>query len=571
MKRHPLEIGAGILLLFLSGPEFSALGRQGSPGRRYAVVVGNNAYPGSPLRACRNDAQAIGRALQDVGFTVTFLEDATRQSIANTLSSMTSKLRSEDVFFFYFSGHGSQAEGENFLIPVDYDGDSVESLRLNSISANEIQRLSQRARIRILVLDACRTNPYARSRAGGDGLALMEARGTLIAFATGANQVARDGSSEGNGLFTAALLEALKMPGLTVDEVFKRARQKVYAETNGQQWPAVYNDLTSDVVLRPGTPPSTPAKPSSQSGDLDRREELALWESIKDLKDPRVFEDYLQRYPNGKFKVAAEARLAELGVTPTPPRPTIPSGAGGPIEAEAIDLDGPFTLLLEKTPDIHDQKFLQFPNLEGMIGYLKDDPYWKNGEYSITSIAAGNDGILLVLSKLTNEAQSYVYAKDFPQDEVKTKWDEGYRITEVGVVPENWFVVMTKNSGYGSQNFWIQEKWPADFIKKQWDTGQRITHARWRDGKYVVVTSDCQGRKIAMQRWKKGWDEAWIKESREKGLVISLVIPATDETYYVMSEFPAGYDGVRITDDKRFPAEDLAKKMAEGFWLTFLY
>jgi len=117
---------------------------------------------------------------------------------------------------------------------------------------------------------------------------------------------------------------------------------------------------------------------------------------------------------------------------------------------------------------------------------------------------------------------------------------------------------MTKNSGYGSQNYWIQDKWPAEFIKTQWDAGQRITHARWRDGKYVVVTSEGQSRKIAMQRWKKGWDDAWVRESRDKGLVISLVVPGGEETYYVMSEFPGAYDGFRLSDDKRFPAADLA-------------
>ena len=570
MKRPILGALIGLLFLGSEGGVFSAVGQAQREGRRLAITIGNNAYPDSPLRACRNDARAIGKALQDVGFTVTFLEDATRQKIATTLSSVTSSLRQDDVFFFYFSGHGSQAEGENFLIPVDYDGDSVESLRLNSISANEVQRLSQRARVKILVLDACRTNPYARSRAGGDGLALMEARGTLIAFATGANQVARDGASDGNGLFTAALLETLKMPGLTVDEVFKRARQKVYAETNGQQWPAVYNDLTSDLVLKPGTTPAPPTPTSPPSSDIARREELALWESIKDLKNPRVFDDYLEKYPNGRFKVAAEARLAELGLVSPPSRPSAVPGLG-PIDPEEIDLAGPFTLLLEKTPEIHGQKFLQFPDLAAMVEYLKDDPDWKNGEYSMTSLAAGEDGILLVLSRLTNEAQSYVYGDEFPKDEVKKKWDEGYRITEVGVVPGQWFVILTKNSGFGSQNYWIQDAWPADFIKKQWDTGQRITQARWRDGKYLVVTSECLGRKISMQRWKKGWDEAWVQESRDKGLVISLVVPSSNEIHYIMSEFERDYDGLRITDDKRFPAADLAAKLAEGYWLTFLY
>ncbi|MBM3312401.1 MAG: caspase family protein, partial [Candidatus Aminicenantes bacterium] len=449
MKRLILGALIGLTLLGPPGGGFSGVGEPQREGRRVAVVVGNNAYPEAPLRACRNDARAVGRALQEVGFAVTLLEDGSRQKIADALSSAASSLRPDDIFFFYFSGHGSQAEGENFLIPVDYDGDSVEALRLKAISANDVQRLTQRARVKILVLDACRTNPYARDRAGGNGLALMEARGTLIAFATGANQVARDGASDGNGVFTAALLETLRSPGLTVDEVFKRARQKVYAQTNGEQWPAVYNDLTSDVVLKPGTEPAGPGPASSPGSDIARREELALWESIKDLKDPRVFQDYLQKYPNGRFKVAAEARLAELGRVSPPARPSGVSGLG-PIEAGEIDLSGPFTLLLEKTPDIRGQKFLQFADLESMVEYLKDDPDWKNGEYSMTSVAAGEDGLLLVLSKLTNEAQSYVYEDEFPKDEVKKKWDEGYRITEVGVVPGRWFVVMTKNSGFGS-------------------------------------------------------------------------------------------------------------------------
>jgi hypothetical protein len=571
MRRHLVGAAAGIVLAGLLAGGFAAVGAGQQGGRRLALVVGNNAYPASPLSACRNDARAMARALGEVGFAVTLLEDATFQKLADTMGTMAGAVRPEDVVFFYFSGHGSQAEGENFLIPIDYRGDTVEALRLGTISAGLVQKLFQRARVTVLVLDACRTNPYARDRAGGRGLASMEARGSLIAFATGADQVALDGTSEGNGVFTEALLETMRKPGLTVQEVFRQARQKVYAATNGKQFPAVYDGLIGDLILRPGGAAPAPTQTIPGGTDLARRAELALWESIKDLKDPRVFEDYLDKYPDGKFRVAAEARLAELRGAAEPPRPSPTSPALGPVPAEEISLDGPFTLLLEKKPAISDQKFLQFADLETMKGYFQDDPYWKKGEYSITSVAAGNNGILVVLSKLGNDAQAYVYGEEFPKDDVKKRWDEGYRITEVGVIPGRWFVVLSKNSGYGGQYYWINETWPADFIKKQWDAGQRITQARWRDGKYVVVTSECQGRKIGMQRWKKGWDDAWVKEARDKGLVISLVVPGKDEVYYVMSEFEGEYDGFRLTDEKRFPAADLAKKLAEGYWVTFLY
>jgi TonB family protein len=244
----------------------AALGGQ-APGRRIAIVVGNNAYEAAPLNAARNDAQAMTRTLREAGFSVTLLEDATRQQIVDALSSVGGKIRPDDVALFYFSGHGAQVDGENYLVPVDFTTLTTEALRLGTIRANEVLKILGRARVTILVLDACRVNPFSGDRFGGRGLAAMEARGTLIAFAAGSDQVALDGPRDGNGKFTSALLREMLAPGVPIQEVFRRARKRVYDETKGQQFPAVYDGLIGDFVFRAGTAGIAPAQTTEREPD----------------------------------------------------------------------------------------------------------------------------------------------------------------------------------------------------------------------------------------------------------------------------------------------------------------
>jgi len=249
-------------------------------GRRLALVVGIDTYARSPLLNARNDARSMAATLRELGFTVTLLEDISRTQMVTSVSAFSESLKPEDVAFFFYAGHGLQVDGENYLVPADFDGSSPTAVRLNTLPVGEIQAALGRAKVSVLVLDACRNNPFANTRSGGRGLAPMEARGNIIAFATGAGQTSSDNPAAGNGLFTQQLLSTLREPNLPLREIFYRVRQRVYDASNGQQFPAVYDGLLGEVVLRtdgtgaaappiaaasaskPAPPPPTPAASS---------------------------------------------------------------------------------------------------------------------------------------------------------------------------------------------------------------------------------------------------------------------------------------------------------------------
>ena len=112
----------------------------------------------------------------------------------SALSSFAGSLRGDDVALFYFAGHGVQVDGVNYLMPTDYAGQTSAALRFDAVSASDVQEMLRPARVAMLVFDACRNNPYRGVR-GGTGLAPMEARGTLVAYAAGAGEVAADSAA----------------------------------------------------------------------------------------------------------------------------------------------------------------------------------------------------------------------------------------------------------------------------------------------------------------------------------------------------------------------------------------
>ena len=321
-------------LLLLAGSSATAQGI--ASGRRVALVVGNDAYRAqAALHNAVNDARAVANALTAVGFSVTRLEDATRTRLTSALGDFVRSLGDDDVALFYFAGHGVQVDQENFLLPTDYAGQTSTSLRLDAIRASDVQEMLRPARVAMLVFDACRNNPYRGTRAAGTGLAPMEARGTLIAYAAGAGEVAADGPRGSNGLFTAKFVEALAVPGLTATELFRRVRREVHATSNAQQWPAVYDDLLSDFVFRrtasAGVRPGGDARPvvaADRATDTVRlQQEMVFWQSIQESRNQADFEAFLRQFPNGTFAGLARNRLAALRATaperpaPDPPRP----------------------------------------------------------------------------------------------------------------------------------------------------------------------------------------------------------------------------------------------------------
>lgn len=293
--------------------------QQPAPERRIALVVGNDAYAEVRLLNAANDARALGAALRDVEFNATIITNVGIRDFARAVDVFVESLRAGDVALFYYSGHGLQIDGENYLVPVDFAGADAEDAKYQAYSASRVHNriVAKQVRLAILILDACRNNPFkgVRSTSGG-WTGMQTGRSTYIAFATAPGETASDNAIGANGLFTTHLLNALHMPGWNLHEVFADVGRRVRAASNNKQDPWISESAGAgdQFVFRPGDASKADPPPTSrlQDADLARREELAFWESIKDSRNVQSFEEYVRQYPNGRFRVAAEARLAEL-------------------------------------------------------------------------------------------------------------------------------------------------------------------------------------------------------------------------------------------------------------------
>jgi len=228
---------------------------------RVALVIGNSAYKDGPLKNPVNDATDMAAQLRSLGFAVDLHTDASRTDMKAALRRFSQTLREGGVGLFYYAGHGVQSRGRNFLIPVDASIKSEAELEFESVDANLVLAYLDQARTRvgIVVLDACRNNPFARSfRSASSGLAQMEAgRGTFVAFSTAPGSVAADGDGR-NGLYTRYLLESLKQPDSDIDKVFRRVTAEVTRTTGGEQVPWISTSLTGNFYFRPGAKAGAP-------------------------------------------------------------------------------------------------------------------------------------------------------------------------------------------------------------------------------------------------------------------------------------------------------------------------
>jgi uncharacterized caspase-like protein len=217
--------------------------------QRVALVIGNAAYESSPLRNPVNDAEAVGLTLRDLGFQVTTLKNASQQDMEVAMDEFGKKLRDGGVGLFYYSGHGIQVEGENYLVPVDASISTESAVRYKAVPAGLMLAQMKDAGndMNIVILDACRNNPFKRSfRSAQQGLAQMDApKGTFISYATAPGSVAADGEGN-NGLYTSKLIQHLREPGLKIEEVFKQVRADVQRESNEKQTPWESSSLVGD-------------------------------------------------------------------------------------------------------------------------------------------------------------------------------------------------------------------------------------------------------------------------------------------------------------------------------------
>ena len=239
---------------------------------RFALVFGNAAYtaPDRPLKNPVSDARLMARTLKDLGFDVRLREDVDRRSMLAALRDFEDSLRkTKGIGFLYFAGHGVQVGGRNYIVPIGANLVRDVDAQKNALDADAIlQSLRDTgAKLNILVLDACRNNPLlATSRdAGGSnraqpGLAAMRPpEGALVAFATEPGRLASDGKDAGNGLYTRHLARWIKEPNLTIEQVFKRTREAVQAESKGEQVPTEYSVLTGADLYLASAFPASPA------------------------------------------------------------------------------------------------------------------------------------------------------------------------------------------------------------------------------------------------------------------------------------------------------------------------
>ncbi len=306
-----------LALLFLCATAFAAekdrnLAVARTDGaQRIALVIGNGAYPGvAALKNPVNDALDIAGKLKTLGFKVTLKTNASLKDMLRTLTAFGDSIQRGSEVVFYYAGHGMQVRGRNYLIPVDADIRTESSVSSESVDVDQLLDKLAAARLSLVVLDACRNNPFEqRFRGGGQGLASINApTGTLIAYSTAPGKVASDGAGR-NGLYTQELLAAMNEPGIKVEDVFKRVRANVVRKSGEAQVPWESSSLTGDFYFRPGDaqgvamPGVTPENASP---------EVVFWSSAERGNSVGDYEAYLKRFPNGAFEDLAKTRIAML-------------------------------------------------------------------------------------------------------------------------------------------------------------------------------------------------------------------------------------------------------------------
>ena len=232
---------------------------------RIALVIGNGAYGSSPLLNPPNDARLVGETLAGLGFDVIVRRDADQATMKRALQEFGARLEKagvDAVGLFYYAGHGVQLNGRNYLIPTKANIEREGDVEIEAVSADWVleQMRYARNRLNIVILDACRNNPFVRSMRSADrGLAKMDApAGTLIAYSTAPGEVAADGTGR-NSPYTLALSQAMREVHQPVEQVFKRARVAVRSATSEKQTPWESSSLTGDFYFAPSGAPVSPA------------------------------------------------------------------------------------------------------------------------------------------------------------------------------------------------------------------------------------------------------------------------------------------------------------------------
>ena len=249
---------AGICAMALAGIILPCAGlqAQATSNRRIALVIGNQNYTEHPLSTPIADVRDMTNSLKSAGFEVQPGIDLTGRAMDRLVNDFSTRIRQGDVVLFYYSGHGIEAEGQNYLLPTDFHAVAEDEVKDRAFPVSRFlsQIRKKRARVSIVILDACRDNPFRRWRGGRAGLAELSGEfGEYIAFAAAPGKSALDNSAGGrNGLFTKHLVSVLASGGSNINDVFDAVRLQVYQESHGSQVPWSSTGLVGAFYFRPG-------------------------------------------------------------------------------------------------------------------------------------------------------------------------------------------------------------------------------------------------------------------------------------------------------------------------------
>lgn len=380
-------LGAGLL-----GVVFFSISAAAEP--RIALVVGNQSY--DSVVALDNpvaDSALIAAKLAEKGFEVTQLADAGQSELNRAIAQFGRDLRAagdEATGLFYYAGHGVQSFGANYLLPVDVALTDAADLSLVAVRADAVlrQMASAQNRTNIVILDACRNNPFEDIPDMDDnGLAEMKApAGTFMAYSTAPGSVAVDGASA-NSPFTEALASAIDNPGATIEQALKEVRSKVIAATNGQQTPWDTSSLMGDFAFTPVV------QKSPEEIAADR-----FFESIQQSRDPVQIVLFLRTYPDSVHFDQARALLSEVldGSAPAAPPDQAQETVAAPAAAAPTAPPDPEPVASRPataTPAENENDLIEAAQESGLVA-----------DYE-AYLAAFPDGVFAELARMEIEAQ----------------------------------------------------------------------------------------------------------------------------------------------------------------------
>ena len=316
---------------------------------RVALVIGNDAYPTSPLKNAQNDARAVAKTLSDLGFKVVVKTNTDIVAMRTAVIEFTKVLDGTKAAVLYYAGHGIQYRNKNFMVPVDAKFTSEAEIVYNAVDIGQVLESMDDAKVpfKFVILDACRDNPFSTVFAS-TGLAKITKvpPGTTVAYAAAAGEVAADGDGI-NGLYTKHLLTELRNPEVQAGQMFQRVQTAVAQESSNKQLPELYSTplprgaffFAERSVGQPVVQASA-ASSGGVSSDTHAGLDKEFWTSIKDSKNIKDYHAYLDAFPTGTFAFLARNRIDDLKQSQSQiaaaPTSTNPANAAPVLASEAV-------------------------------------------------------------------------------------------------------------------------------------------------------------------------------------------------------------------------------------------